>query len=259
MKLLDGKRGLVFGVANDRSIAWHIADQLIKHGATCGFPHLPGDKNERRTRQAIEEGGICDPWMVPCNVCNEEDLDSTFAAAKDRFEVIDFVVHSVAYADRAYLKRGRFIDTPRDVFAQALDISVYSLLGIAQRARGVMPNGGSIITMTYYGGDKVFPGYNVMGVAKAALESTVRYLAVDLGEQGIRVNAVSAGALKTLSSMAIGGVDEMFDHTERKSPLKRNITPDEVGKTAVYLLSDLASAVTGETIFVDSGFNIVGL
>ena len=259
MSLLDGKKGLVFGVANDRSIAWFVADQLIKHGAKCGFTFLPGEKNERRVRLAIEEGGIRDPWMVPCNVCNEEDLDATFAAVKERFDAIDFVVHSVAYADRAYLKQGNFINTPREVFAQALDISAYSLLAIAQRARGVMPNGGNIITMTYYGGDKVFPGYNVMGVAKAALESIVRYLAVDLGEQGIRVNAVSAGALKTLSSMAVGGVDQMFDHTERRSPLKRNITADEVGKTAVYLLSDLASGVTGETIFVDSGFNIVGL
>ena len=259
MSLLEGKKGLVFGVANDRSIAWHIADQLIKHGAICGFPHLPGEKNERRTRKAIEAGGVDDAWMVACDVSNDEHLDATFAAARAKFDAIDFIVHSVAYADRAYLKPGGFIDTTREVFAQALDISAYSLLAIARRARDLMPNGGGIITMTYYGGEKVIPGYNVMGVAKAALESTTRYLAADLGEKGIRVNAISAGALKTLSSMAIGGIDTMFEHTPMKSPLQRNIGADEVGKTAVYLLSDLSSGVTGETIFVDAGFNIVGL
>jgi enoyl-[acyl-carrier protein] reductase I len=152
-----------------------------------------------------------------------------------------------------------FIETPRDAFVQALDISAYSLLALARRARKLMPAGGTIITMTYYGGDKVIPGYNVMGVAKAALECTVRYLAADLGEHGIRVNAISAGALKTLSSMAVGGIDEMFEHTVRKSPLKRTIEAEEVGRTAVYLVSDLSSGVTGETLFVDSGFNIVGL
>ncbi len=259
MSLLQGKKGLVFGVANDRSIAWHIADQLIKHGATCGFAYLPGEKNERRTRKAIEAGGVRDPWMVPCDVSRDEDLDAAFSAAREKFDAIDFAVHSLAYADRAYLKLGSFIETPREVFAQALDISAYSLLAIANRAKEMMPNGGSIITMTYYGGNKVIPGYNVMGVAKAALESITRYLAADLGANNIRVNAISAGALKTLSSMAVGSIDTMFQHTEMKSPLKRNISADEVGKTAVYLLSDLASGVTGETLFVDSGFNIVGL
>jgi enoyl-[acyl-carrier protein] reductase I len=259
MSLLEGKKGLVFGVANDRSIAWHIADQLIQHGATCGFSHLPGEKNERRARKAIEGGGVSDPWLAPCDVSSDSDLDALFDKAREKFDALDFVVHSLAYADRTYLKHGTFIETPREVFGQALDISAYSLLAVAQRARQIMPNGGSIITMTYYGGDKVIPGYNVMGVAKAALECTVRYLAADLGEKGIRVNAISAGALKTLSSMAVGGIDEMFDHTDQKSPLRRNITADEVGRSAVYLTSDLASGVTGETLFVDSGFNIVGL
>ncbi len=259
MGLLDGKKGLVFGVANDRSIAWHIAAQLIEHGATCGFSHLPGEKNERRVRKAVEGGGVSEPWLMPCDMCSDEELDKTFDAAKERFDALDFVIHSVAYADRTYLKHGTFIDTPREVFSQALDISAYTLLAVAQRARRMMPAGGSMIAMTYYGGDKVIPGYNVMGVAKAALECTVRYLAADLGEHGVRVNAISAGALKTLSSMAVGGIDTMFEHTETKAPLKRNITADEVGKSAVYLVSDLSSGVTGETLFVDSGFNIVGL
>lgn len=259
MGLLEGKKGLVFGVANDRSIAWHIADQLIRQGAVCGFPHLPGEKNERRTRKALEDGGLRDAWMAACDVSKDEDIDATFAAAREKFDALDFVVHSIAYADRTYLKMGSFIDTPRDAFAQALDISAYSLLAIARRAKDMMPAGGAIMTMTYYGGEKVIPGYNVMGVAKAALECAVRYLAADLGPKGIRVNAISAGALKTLSSMAVGGIDTMFEHTQAKAPLKRNITADEVGKTAVYLLSDLSSGVTGETLFVDSGFNIVGL
>lgn len=259
MGLMQGKKGLVFGVSNDRSIAWAIAEQLIENGATCGFVCLPGEKNERRTLKTLEAGGMADAWLMPCNVCEDAELDATFAAAREKFDALDFVVHSVAYADRAYLKRDSFINTPRDVFAQALDISAYSLLAIAQRAKAMMPNGGSIITLTYYGGDKVIPGYNVMGVAKAALQSITRYLAADLGDAGIRVNAISAGALKTLSSMAVSGIDMMFDYTETKSPLKRNITATEVGKTAVYLLSDLASGVTGETLFVDSGFNIIGL
>lgn len=259
MGLMDGKKGLVFGVANDRSIAWHIAEQLVQQGAVCGFPHLPGEKNERRTRKALEDGGFTDPWTVPCDVSKDEDLDATFAAVRERFDAIDFVVHSIAYADRTYLKLGSFVDTPREVFSQALDISAYSLLAIARRAREMMPAGGAMVTMTYYGGEKVIPGYNVMGVAKAALECVTRYLAADLGPKGIRVNAISAGALKTLSSMAVGGIDTMFEHTEAKAPLQRNITAAEVGKTAVYLLSDLSSGVTGETLFVDSGFNIVGL
>ena len=259
MSLLQGKKGLVFGVANDRSIALAVADQLIKHGATCGFAHFPGEKSERRTQKALEENGMGDAWMVPCNVCSDSELDDTFAAAREKFDAIDFVVHSAAYADRAFLKVGSFTSTPRDVFAQAMDISAYSLLAVAQRAREMMPNGGGIITMTYYGGEKVLPGYNVMGVAKAALESITRYLASELGDKGIRVNAISAGALRTLSSMAVGGIDTMFDHTVTRAPLKRNITADEVGKTAVYLLSDLSSGVTGETVFVDAGYNIVGI
>jgi enoyl-[acyl-carrier protein] reductase I len=259
MGLLDGKKGLILNVANDRSIAWHIANNAAKHGATCGFGYLPLGKMERRVQNALNEGGFQDPWLHPCDVAKDEDIETFFSAARDRFGKIDFVVHSLAFADKTYLEKGSFVRTPRDVFKQALDISAYSLIAIARAAAPLMPDGGSIIAMTYLGSEKVVPGYNVMGVAKAALESSARYLAYELGEKKIRVNTLSAGPVRTLSAMAVGGIDEMFTHTEKKAPLKRNIEGDEVGKTAVYLLSDLSSGVTGENIFVDSGFNIVGL
>jgi len=255
MSLLDGKTGLIFGVANERSIAWHIARNAIGQRATCAFSHLPGEKMERRVRRAIEEGGLTDPWLSPCDVGNDEDLDALFAAVKRDFGKLDFVVHSVAYADREYLKPGRFAQTPRDVFLQALDISAYTLVAVAGRAAELMPNGGSILTMTAYGAEKASAGYNVMGVAKSALESTVRYLAAELGEAGIRVNALSAGPCRTLSAMAIEGIGGMLDRVEEIAPLRRNIETDEVGKAAVYLLSDLSSGVTGETHHVDAGYS----
>lgn len=257
--LLNGRRGLIFGIANDRSIAAHIAAEAVRQGAACGFPYLPGEKNERRVRKAIEEIGIRDPWMIPCDASADADLDATFAAARERLDSIDFVVHSIAFAERAYLKPGGFHQTPREVFLQAVDISAYSLVAMARRAKDLMPRGGSIIAMTYYGSEKVIPGYNVMGVAKAALEACARYLAAELGPAGIRVNTISAGPLKTLSSMAVGGIDEVFDWVARKSPLQRNITADEVGKTAAYLLSDLSSGTTAQNIFVDGGYSSVGL
>ncbi len=259
MGLLDGKKGLVFGVANERSIAWFITRHLIAQGATCAFTHLPGDKMERRVRKAIESAGLTDPWLMPCDASSDSDLDAVFDKLKADFDTIDFVIHSIAFADREYLKIGNFTQTPREVFLQALDISAYTLVAMARRAAEIMPNGGSIIGMTYYGAEKVVPGYNVMGVAKAALEANTRYLAFELGEKGIRVNTISAGPIKTLSAMAVGGIDDMFDHVERKAPLRRNIDGDDVGKTAVYLISDLASGVTGENIFVDSGYNTVGV
>lgn len=259
MGLLDGKKGLVLNIANDRSIAWHIAHQAKQHGATCGYGFLPLAKMERRVRKALEELGETDPWLHPCDVGRDEDIEAFFQAAKDKFGTIDFLVHSLAFADRDYLSIGKFTATPRDVFKQALDISAYSLIALARAAEPLMPSGGSIIALTYLGSEKAVPGYNVMGVAKAALESASRYLALELGQRNIRVNTLSAGPVRTLSAMAVGGIDEMFDHTERKAPLKRNIDGDEVGKTAVYLLSDLSSGVTGENIYVDSGFNIVGL
>jgi enoyl-[acyl-carrier protein] reductase I len=259
MGLLDGKKGLILSVANDRSIAWHIANEAIKQGAKCGFGYLPIEKMERRVRKAMEEGGFGQEWLFPCDVGKDEDIEKFFAAAREQFGSIDFVVHSLAFADRNYLKIGMFLSTPRDVFTQALDISAYSLLALARGAAPLMTNGGSIIALTYLGGEKAVPGYNVMGVAKAALESTARYLALELGEKKIRVNTLSAGPVRTLSAMAVGGIDEMFAHCAVKAPLKRNIEPEEVGKTGVFLLSDYSSGITGENIYVDSGFNIVGL
>lgn len=264
MGLLEGKKGLILNIANDRSIAAHIANNCVKQGATCGYGFLPmGDaaKSERRVRKAMEENGFGDSWLHQCDVSSDESIAAFFDGVKRQFGTIDFVVHSLAFANKDFLniKPGTFTSTPRDVFKQALDISAYSLIALARAAAPLMPNGGSMIAMTYLGANQVIPGYNVMGVAKSALESTARYLAFDLGAQKIRVNTISAGPVKTLSAMAVGGIDEMFAHTERKAPLKRNIDADEVGKTAVYLLSDLSSGVTGENIFVDSGFNIVGL
>jgi enoyl-[acyl-carrier protein] reductase I len=259
MGLLEGKKGLILNIANDRSIAWHIAVNAIKHGAKCGFGFLPIEKMERRVRKAMEEGGFAGEWLYPCDVSKDEEIERFMAAAKEQFGTIDFLVHSLAFADRSYLQIGNFITTPRDVFRNALDISAYSLLGLARAAAPLMTNGGSIVAMTYLGSEKVVPGYNVMGVAKAALESTARYLAFELGEKKIRVNTISAGPVRTLSAMAVGGIDAMFDHVEKKAPMKRNIDGDEVGRTAVYLLSDLSSGVTGENVYVDCGFNVVGL
>ena len=259
MGLLEGRKGLIFGVANERSIACHVARCFLDEGATCGFPYLPGDKSRRRVQTALEGVGVADPWLLPCDVSKDDDLDGVLAATKKRLGTIDFLVHSIAYADRAYLKPGKFIETPRAVFAQALDISAYSFVAIARRARTIMPDGGSILGMTYYGSEKAIPGYNVMGVAKAALEACTRYLAAELGPSGIRVNTISAGPLRTLSSMAVAGIDEIFDWVSRRAPLRRNIDAGEVGKTSVYLVSDLSSGVTGENIFVDAGYRIVGL
>ncbi len=259
MGLLEGRKGIIFGIANDRSIACHIAKCFLGEGAGCAFPYLPGEKNERRAEKALEEIAAAKPWLIPCDASKDADLDATFAAVRERFDSLDFVVHSIAYADRTYLKYGKFHETPREVFTQALDISAYSLVAMTRRAKAMMPKGGSILAMTYYGSEKAVPGYNVMGVAKAALEACTRYLALELGESGIRVNTISAGPLRTLSSMAVGGIDEVFDWVAKKAPLKRNITAEEVGKTAVYLVSDLSSGVTGENIFVDAGYSIVGL
>ena len=264
MNLLAGKKGLILNIANDRSIAAHIAQHAVRQGAQCGFGFLPMDnaeKSERRVRKAMTEMGFPDEWLRPIDVSKDDQIETFFAGVKEQFGTIDFLVHSLAFADRAYLQKtyGNFTSTPRGVFAQALDISAYSLIALARAAAPLMPEGGSIIALTYLGGEKVVPGYNVMGVAKSALESTARYLAFDLGPRKIRVNTISAGPVRTLSAMAVGGIDEMFAHVERKAPLHRNIDGDEVGKTAVYLLSDLSSGVTGENVHVDSGFSIVGL
>ena len=259
MKSLVGKRGIVFGIANDRSYAWHITQQLTLAGARCLFTSLPGTKMENRCRLALQELGLTHPWLVPCDVSKDEDLDRVFARLHEDFGKIDFIIHSVAFADRQYLETGKFHTTPRAAWAQALDISAYSLLAMAQRAVKVMPDGGSILAMTYYGGEKVIPGYNIMGIAKAALEHTTRYLAAELGSKKIRVNTISGGPLRTLAASAVGGISEMFEYQRRRAPLRRNIDGAEVGETAVFLVSDAASAITGENIHVDAGFNIMGL
>ncbi|MCC6579273.1 MAG: enoyl-ACP reductase [Phycisphaeraceae bacterium] len=263
MGLLDGKRGIVFGIANDRSYAWFITQELVAHGAQCCFTHLPDDKGkmERRCRQAIEELGITDPWLMPCDATKDEDLDAVFAKLKQDFGSIDFVIHSIAFADRQFLQLDYFHKTTRQAWTQALDVSAYTLLAMGQRVANLelMPKGGSMLAMSYYGGEKVCPGYNVMGIAKAALEHTARYLAYELGKKAIRVNTISGGPLRTLAASAVGGISEMFEHMERKSAMRRNITGEEVGRTAVYLVSDLSTGVTGENIHVDAGFSIVGL
>jgi len=261
MGLLDGKKGIVFGVANDRSYAWFIANALGQQGASCAFTHLPDEKGKMRRRcaKAIEEMGVDDPWLEPCDVSKDEDLDHVFNKLGEDWGSIDFVVHSVAFAEREFLEVGNFHKTTRTAFNQAIEISAYSLVAMAQRARPLMTDGGSIVAMTYYGGEKVVPGYNVMGIAKAALEHSARYLAFELGEDAIRVNTISGGPLKTLAASAVGGIDEMFEHQEKKAPLRRNIDGSEVGNTAAYLVSDWSTGVTGETIHVDAGFNTVGL
>ncbi len=261
MGMLDGKTGLIVGVANDRSYAWHIAQAMHEQGATVAFTHLPGDKNERRTRRAVEKLGIAEPWLVPLDASSDDDLDAAFARYQDDFDRMDFLVHSIAFADRDCLQPGRFTGTPREAYLSAIDISAYTLAAMADRSRELMASGGggSIMAMSYYGAEKVVPGYNIMGVAKAALECTARYLASELGKQGIRVNTISGGFLRTLASSAVGGTDTMAEHNLERAPLRRNVEGADVGGTAAWLASDLSRGVTGETIYVDCGVNIIGL
>lgn len=261
MSLLAGKTGLIVGIANDRSYAYYIAQALKEQGARLAFTHLPGEKNERRTRRAVEDLGIADPWLVPLDAGSDEQLDQAFARYAESFEFMHFLVHSIAFAEREWLQMGKFAETPRQAYLQAVDISAYTLVGMARRARPIMARsgGGSIMAMSYYGAEKVIPGYNVMGVAKAALECSARYLAAELGADKIRVNTISGGYLRTLASSAVGGTDTMSQRSEERSPLKRNVEGPDVGKTAVYLASDLSSGVTGETLYVDCGVNLIGL
>jgi len=261
MGLLDGKVGLVTGIANDRSYAWHIAKALREHGATCGYTHLPGEKNERRTGRAVESLGESDPWLHGMDAFQDADIDAALEAYASRFGRMDFLIHSIAYAERDWLQIGSFTDTPREAYLQAIDVSAYTLLGMTRAARPLMVDsgGGSILGMSYYGAEKVVPGYNVMGVAKAALECTARYLASELGEQGIRVNTISGGYLRTLAVTAVAGADRIAEHAASRSPLKRGVDGSDVGKTAVYLVSDLSSGVTGETVYVDCGVNTIGV
>jgi len=256
---MQGKRGLVVGIANDRSYASFIAQRLLAHGAECLFTHLPGDKMERRVRSAVSELGVASPWLAPLDAGSDEHLDAVFGRIRNEFGRLDFLVHSIAYADKDWLQEGRFTATPRQVFNQAMDISAFTYMAMANRAAELMTDGGSMIAMSYYGAEKAVPGYNVMGVAKAALEATGRYLAMELGQKRIRVNVISGGPLRTMSAMAVGGFTDILGWVEKKAPLRRNITGGEVGDTALWLLSDLGSGVTGQTIYVDAGYSIMGL
>ena len=256
MELFSGKIGLVMGVANERSIAWAMAESLLAQGAELAFTHLSSQSNERRVKRLVEPQS---PKVVlPCDVQKEDDVAAVFAAIKEAYGRLDFIIHSIAFAPPKDLTNP-YYQTSRDGWHLAMDISVYSLVAVCREATELMADGGSIVTLSYYGGEKVVPGYNVMGVCKAALEHSVRYLAWDLGRQKIRVNSISAGPLRTLSSAGVSGFDLMRSHAARKAPMGRNIDAEEVAKTGLYLLSDLASGVTGETIHVDAGYNIVGL
>ncbi|MBU6414347.1 MAG: enoyl-ACP reductase [Planctomycetes bacterium] len=258
--LLNGKIALIVGVANDRSYAWYIAKALKEHGAKLAFTHLPGEKNERRTRKALESLGLQDAWMAPMDAGKDEDINAAFASFAERHDKLDILVHSIAFADREWLQFGKFTDTPRAAYLSAVDVSSYTLLGMARAARPLMQKagGGSIMAMSYYGGEKVVPGYNVMGVAKAALECTSRYLAAELGGEKIRCNIISGGYLRTLASSAVGGTSSMEELSAQRAPLRRATEGDDVGRTAVYLASELSSGVTGETIYVDCGVNLIG-
>ncbi len=261
MGLLSGKVGLIVGVANERSYAWHIAKSLSEHGARCAFTHLPGEKNERRTRRALEQLNLGSAWLRPMDAGKDEDIASAMSAYGESFDRMDFLVHSIAFADREWLAIGKFIDTPRQAYLSAIDISSYTLLGMTRAARPWLTKaGGSVLAMSYYGAEKVVPGYNVMGVAKSALESTARYLAAELGGEKVRVNVISGGYLRTLASSAVGGAAETMEEMAiKKAPLRRPTEGGDVGDTAVYLVSDLSRGVTGETIYVDSGVNIIGV
>jgi enoyl-[acyl-carrier protein] reductase I len=260
MRLLEGKTGLIIGVANERSYAWHIAKSLTEHGATCAFTHLPGDRNEHRVKRSLAELGLNSPWLASLDAGKDEDITAVFEKYAKDFPRLDFVVHSIAFAERDLLQPGKFITTSRAQYLSAIDISAYTLLAFARAARPQMAagGGGAILSMSYYGAEKVVPGYNIMGVAKATLECTNRYLASELGVDKIRVNCISGGYLRTLASSAVGGTEKMGDAVAEHAPLRRGVEGADVGKTAVYLASDLASGVTGETIYVDCGVNIIG-
>jgi enoyl-[acyl-carrier protein] reductase I len=252
---MQGKRGLIMGLANDRSLAWGIARSLADQGAELAFSYQ-GESLEKRVRPLAAELGS--DMLVDCDVSSMEALDATFEQIRQKWDTIDFVVHAIGYSDKTEL-RGKFVDTSMDNFLMTMNISVYSFVAVAQRARRLMSNGGSLLTLTYYGAEKVIPHYNVMGVAKAGLEASVKYLAMDLGPEGIRVNAISAGPIKTLAASGIGDFRYIKKWNEYNSPMRRNVTIEDVGGAGLYLLSDLASGVTGEVHHVDAGYNVVGM
>lgn len=256
MGLLSGKKGFIFGVANDHSLAWHIAEYAHKEGAELAFNHLPGPKMERRVRQLAEPIGA--KVILPCDVSSDDQIREAFHQAHEQMGKFDFIVHAIAYASRDCLTNP-FYKTSRADFAQALDISAYSLVALCQHGLPFMNDGGSVLTLSYLGAVKVVPNYNMMGVCKAALEASARYLAAELGrERKIRVNAISAGPVRTLSSAGVGGFSTILEHYPTKAPLARNVEAEEVGKSGLYFLSDLSSGVTGEVHYVDAGYSTIG-
>jgi len=258
---MSGKRGLIMGVANDRSLAWGIARAVAAEGGELAFSYQ-GEALEKRVRPLAESLCVADgahqPLLIECDVAEPESLDRCFAALAARWPTIDFVVHAIGFSDKNEL-RGRYVDTSAENFALTMNISVFSFTAVAQRALALMPDGGALLTLSYYGAEKVIPHYNVMGVAKSALETSVKYLAMDLGPQKVRVNAISAGPIKTLAASGIGDFRYILKWNEYNSPLRRNVTIDDVGGAGVYLLSDLASGVTGEIHHVDAGYNVIGM
>jgi enoyl-[acyl-carrier protein] reductase I len=253
--LMTGKRGLIMGLANDRSLAWGIAKQLHEQGAQLAFSYQ-GEALQKRVAPLAAELGS--DFLIDCDVSDMAALDSAFETLKARWPTIDFVVHAIGFSDKNEL-RGLFVDTSLDNFLMTMNVSAYSFVAVAQRARAMMPEGGSLLTLSYYGAEKVIPHYNVMGVAKAALETSVKYLAMDLGPGKIRVNAISAGPIKTLAASGIGDFRYIMKWNEYNSPLRRNVTIEDVGGAGLYLLSDLAAGVTGEIHHVDAGYNVIGM
>jgi enoyl-[acyl-carrier protein] reductase I len=253
--LMRGKRGLIMGLANDKSLAWGISKRLAEAGAELAFSYQ-GEALQKRVGPLAAEVGS--DFMIECDVADMADLDRLFEALKARWETIDFVVHAIGFSDKNEL-RGKYVDTSLDNFLMSMNISAYSFTAVARRAREMMPDGGALLTLSYYGAEKVIPHYNVMGLAKAALETSVKYLAMDLGPENIRVNAISAGPIKTLAASGIGDFRYILKWNEYNSPLRRNVTIEDVGGAGLYLLSDLASGVTGEIHHVDAGYNVVGM
>lgn len=253
--MIKGKKGIVIGIANDHSIAWGIAKQLHASGAELAITY---QNNTLLKRVKPLADKVNSDILVECDVNNEDHLQNTFTQIKKRFGTIDFIIHAVAYSDKNELN-GRYIDTSKDNFINSLSISCYSFTRIAKIFQPIINPGGSLVTLSFYGASKVMPNYNVMGVAKAALETSVKYLSVDLGDQDIRVNAISAGPMRTLAGAAIANARDVFNYTSENSSLKRNVNLDELGNSALYLVSDLSSAITGEIHYVDCGFNIVGM
>ncbi|MCI4591277.1 enoyl-ACP reductase FabI [Sphingobium sp. BYY-5] len=253
--LMAGKRGLIMGLANDKSLAWGIAKQLYDQGAELAFSYQ-GDALAKRVRPLAEQVGS--DFLIDCDVTDMDKLDAAFAEIEARWGTLDFVVHAIGFSDKNEL-RGLYVDTSLDNFLLTMNVSAYSFVAVTKRARALMPNGGSILTLSYYGAEKVIPHYNVMGVAKAALETSVKYLAMDLGPENIRVNAISAGPIKTLAASGIGDFRYILKWNELNSPLRRNVTIEDVGGAGLYLLSDLASGVTGEIHHVDAGYNVIGM